>query len=85
MEPTSTVKGLHTSCKIEKVKEYSQFVRFYYMRSTMIPFSAIELSLASRNKNLSKEQAIKEMKETMGFALDPIEECKIMTDYLNYK
>lgn len=41
VEPEDTRKGLHTSCHIEKCKEYSQFQRFYYMRSSMIPFSAL--------------------------------------------
>ncbi|MDE6060242.1 MAG: hypothetical protein K2G31_02065, partial [Clostridia bacterium] len=36
--PEEYDKGLHTSCKIEKCKEYSQFKRFYDMRSDMIPF-----------------------------------------------
>ena len=34
--PESLNKGLHTSCQIEKCKEYSQFIRFYKMESTMI-------------------------------------------------
>lgn len=81
--PDDTQKGLHTSCKIEKCKEYSQFQRFYHMRSTMIPFSALELSLASQHKNLSKEDAIHEMNETMGFSLTEVPECKIMREYLD--
>jgi hypothetical protein len=80
--PTDLGKGLHTSCKIEKCKEYSQFQRFYHMRSTMIPFSALEISLASRNKNISKEDAIYELKEVLGFSLTELPECKIMKDYL---
>lgn len=80
--PIDTGKGLHTSCNIEKCKEYSQFNRFYHMRSTMIPFSALEISLASRNKNISKEAAIYELEKVLGFSLSEIEECKIMKDYL---
>ena len=53
------------------------------MESTIIPFSALELALASRNKNVSKEEALKEMKECMGFSLEEISECQIMKDYLN--
>lgn len=74
-------KGLHTSCKIEKCKEYSQFIRFYEMRSDMIPFSALEISLASRDKNVSREDALKELKEELGFSLDEIPECEIMKAY----
>ena len=79
--PDEASKGLHTSCKIEKCKEYSQFVRFYHMRSTMIPFSALEISLASRNKNLSREQALAELRESLGFSLSEIPECAIMKEY----
>lgn len=81
--PESTNKGLHTSCNIEKCKEYTQFQRFYQMKSTMIPFSALEISLASQNANLSRDQALKELKESLGFSLDKINECILMEDYLS--
>ena len=80
--PEETDKGLHTSCKIEKCKEYSQFIRFYYMRSTMIPFSALEIAIASRSNNLSREEALQEIKSSLGFSLDEIPECVIMKGYL---
>lgn len=79
--PEDIDKGLHTSCKIEKCKEYTQYNRFYYMRSQMIPFSAIEISLASQSKCLSKEEAIKEIKNSLGFSLDELPECQIMKEY----
>lgn len=82
VEPDNFVKGLHTSCKIEKCKEHSQFVRFYNMQSDMIPFSALEISLASRDGNVSRGDAIREMRETMGFSLNEIAECSIMKEYL---
>ena len=47
----------------------------------MIPFSALELSLASRDKNLSKETAIAELEGELGFSLDEIPECAIMKGY----
>ncbi len=75
-------KGLHTSCCIEKCKEHSQFIRFYNMESTMIPFSALEISLASRN-NVSREDAVREMKQDLGFSLTPVAECAIMKEYLD--
>ncbi|MDE7265210.1 MAG: hypothetical protein K2N52_02930, partial [Clostridia bacterium] len=75
-------KGLHTSCKIEKCKEYSQFNRFYFMRSDMIPFSALEISLASRDKALPREQALAELKSALGFSLEEIPECAIMKEYI---
>ena len=79
--PEDTNKGLHTSCKIEKCKEFTQFNRFYYMRSTLIPFSAIEIALASQNKCLSKAEAISEIKNSLGFSLVEIPECAIMKEY----
>ena len=79
--PEDIDKGLHTSCKIEKCKEYSQFNRFYHMKSTLIPFSAIEMAIASQSKCLSKEDAIKEIKNSLGFTLDEIPECMIMKEY----
>lgn len=80
--PEDTGKGLHTSCKIEKCKEFSQFSRFYRMKSTMIPFSAIEMSLATRDKNITREQAVYEIENTLGFTLDGVPECEIMREFL---
>ena len=80
--PEETDKGLHTSCKIEKCKEHSQFARFYHMRSTMIPFSALEIAIASRSNNLSREEAMEELKKSLGFSLDEIPECAIMREYI---
>ncbi len=85
VDTTDKAKGLHTSCKIEKCKEYSQFIRFYNCESQMIPFSAIEISLASRNKNLTRENAIKEIEKSLGFSLDEIPECQIMRSFLEDK
>jgi len=82
VSPEDEGKGLHTSCSIEKCKEYSQFNRFYYCRSKMIPFSALEISLASLNKNLSRDAAIYEMENMLGFSLKPIPECELMTNVL---
>lgn len=79
--PDQTDKGLHTSCKIEKCKEYSQFIRFYNMESTMIPFSALEISIASGKRNLSRDDALAELKESLGFSLSEIPECCIMKEY----
>ena len=80
--PEETDKGLHTSCKIEKCKEHSQFIRFYQMRSSMIPFSALEIAIVSKNKNLSREEALAELKASLGFSLEEIPECAIMKEYL---
>lgn len=80
--PEQCDKGLHTSCKIEKCKEYSQFKRFYDMDSEMIPFSAIEISLASRDKALPRDAALAELRSTLGFSLEEIPECEIMREYI---
>ncbi len=80
--PEEVNKGLHTSCKIEKCKEHSQFARFYHMRSTMIPFSALEIAIASRSNNLSREDALAELKASLGFSLEEIPECAIMREYI---
>ncbi len=80
--PDQNDKGLHTSCNIEKCKEYTQFLRFYYMKTRMIPFSALEISLASRNRNVSREKALNELKNSLGFSLSEVAECKAMKEYL---
>lgn len=80
--PDLNVKGLHTSCQIEKCKEYTQFKRFYEMRSSMIPFSALEIALASRDKNLSRAEALAELEQELGFSLEEVPECAMMRAYL---
>ena len=80
--PVETDKGLHTSCRIEKCKEHVQFARFYRMESTMIPFSALEIAIASRESNLSREQALAELNTSLGFSLEEIPECAVMKEYL---
>ncbi len=76
--PDNSQKALHTSCSIERCKDHSQFVRFYRCRSKMIPFSAIEISLASRSCGRSREQMLYEMEHLLGFSLDPLPECAVM-------
>ncbi len=83
VSPDYSNKGLHTSCKIEKCKEYSQFNRFYHMRSRMIPFSAIEMAIASRSKCLTKEEAMDEINNCLGFSLEEVPECAIMKEFIN--
>ena len=81
--PAETDKGLHTSCRIEKCKEHVQFVRFYNMESTMIPFSALEIAIASRSNNLTRDQALAELRTSLGFTPEEIPECAIMKEYLS--
>lgn len=79
--PSSSQKGLHTSCRIERCKEHTQFVRFYRMESDMIPFSALELALASRDGSISRADARKELEQEIGFSLEEISECAVMREY----
>lgn len=76
--PEESNKALHTSCKIEKCKDHTQFLRFYHCKSRMIPFSALEISLASRNCGRTKEEMLHEMEHLLGFSLEEIPECAIM-------
>jgi hypothetical protein len=80
--PEDENKALHTSCKIEKCKDHTQFVRFYHCKSKMIPFSALEFSLASKKCGRSKEEMLYEMEYLLGFSLEEIPECAIMQQFL---
>jgi len=80
--PPEDSKSLHTSCRIETCKEHTQFLRFYQCRSTMIPFSALELSLASRGRSLSRADAIRELEQNLGFSLTEVPACSIMREAL---
>ena len=80
--PDDENKALHTSCKIEKCKDHTQFVRFYHCKSKMIPFSTLEFSLASKKCGRSKEEMLYEMEHLLGFSLEEISECAIMQQFL---
>jgi hypothetical protein len=79
--PDDSTKALHTSCQIEKCKDHSQFVRFYHCQSKMIPFSALEISLAGRNCGRTKEELMYEMEHLLGFTLEPLPECALMCSW----
>lgn len=83
--PDDGKKALHTSCSIERCKDHTQFVRFYHCQSKMIPFSALEFSLASRSCGRSREEMLYEMEHLLGFSLDEVPECVLMRDYLEKK
>ena len=80
--PDDDKKALHTSCKIEKCKDHTQFLRFYNCESKMIPFSALEFCLASRSCGRTKEETMYEMEHLLGFSLEEIPECAIMRSFL---
>ena len=48
----------------------------------MIPFSALEISLASRNGLNSREEIMFEMENFLGFSLEELPECSIMCEYI---
>lgn len=75
-------KSLHTSCKIEKCKDFTQLNRFRKMESRTIPFSSIEMSLAVADGCITKEKAISELKLHSGFCLECEKEYKIMVDVI---
>lgn len=57
-------RGLHTSCRIERCKEHAQWTSFRAMESALIPFSALELSLAVGEGALTREEAIEELRHS---------------------
>lgn len=64
-------KGLlHTSCRIEKVKDYCQYMRFRNMRSTAFPQSIVEVSAGVFFGLLSREEALREVEE-LGYHREP--------------
>lgn len=80
--PEDRNKALHTSCRIEKCKDHTQFLRFYHCKSKMIPFSALEFSLASKNCGRPKAEILYEMEHLLGFSLEEVPECALMRQYL---
>lgn len=81
--PDNDKKALHTSCKLERCKDCSQFMRFYQCRSRLIPFSAIEISLASRSCGRSREEIMYEMENLLGFSLEELPEYSLMREYID--
>lgn len=71
-------KGLHTSCSIERCKEYTQFTRFREMKSRVIPYTAIEMAIAVRDGNLSREEAMREICTSTGFFGEPREYAEML-------
>jgi len=76
-------KLLHTSCDIESCKDYTQFIQFKNMETLIIPLSALEMSIAVNMKSISRQDAIKELKNKSGFRSTPPSESKIMEDLIN--
>ncbi len=73
-------KGLlHTSCRIEKVKDYCQYMRFRNMRSTFFPQSIVEVSAGVFFGLLSREQGLEEVAE-LGYHREPEVMAELLGD-----
>lgn len=73
-------KGLlHTSCRIETVKDYCQFMRFKNMRTTFFPQSVVEVSAGVYFGLLSREQGLAEL-ECLGYYGEPAPLAPLLDD-----
>jgi len=73
-------KGLlHTSCRIERVKDYCQYMRFRNMRSTFFPQSIVEVSAGVSFGLLSREQGLREVAE-LGYHREPEVMAELLGD-----
>ena len=64
-------KGLlHTSCRIEPVKDYCQFMRFRNMRSVFFPQSIVEVSAGVYFGLITREEGLAEL-EHLGYHGEP--------------
>ena len=64
-------KGLlHTSCKIEQVKDYCQLMRFKNMRSTFFPQSIVEVSAGIFFGLITRREGLTEL-ENLGYFGEP--------------
>ncbi|MCX5815438.1 MAG: hypothetical protein NTX75_04235 [Proteobacteria bacterium] len=62
--PSEQKALLHTSCRIEKVKDYCQFQRFGAARSVTFPQSVVELGAGVYFGLISRQDALMELQET---------------------
>ncbi|WP_428568685.1 MAG: hypothetical protein ACP59X_09850 [Solidesulfovibrio sp. DCME] len=73
-------KGLlHTSCRIEKVKDYCQFLRFRNMRTTAFPQSIVEVGAGVYFGLLSREEGLREVAE-LGYHREPAVMAELLGD-----
>jgi hypothetical protein len=74
---------LHTSCRIEKVKDHFQLKRFTAMETTMLPQSVVELGAGVYFGLISREDALAELEE-LGYHREPEALAPLLSD-LNIK
>jgi len=77
--PPDQKGSLHTSCRIEKVKDYCQSMRFRNMRSTAFPQSIVEVSAGVYFGLLSREEALREVAE-LGYHREPAVMAELLGD-----
>jgi len=70
---------LHTSCRIEQVKDYCQYHRFRNMRSTFFPQSIVEIGAAVFFGLLTREEALAEV-EALGYHGEPAPLAGLLDD-----
>ena len=63
---------LHTSCKIEKLKDYCQYKLYKNMKSSTVPESIKEISAAVYLGYITREEGLNEINNT-GYGIEP--EC----------
>jgi hypothetical protein len=79
MMPPGQKSRLHTSCRIEGVKDYCQYMRFLNMRTTNFPQSIIEVGASVYFGLLSREEGLREVKE-LGYFREPEVMAELLDD-----
>lgn len=77
--PEQQKSMLHTSCCIEPVKDYMQYMRFKKMRTVFFPQSMVELSAAVFFGHISRENAL-EQAEELGYPEPPQVLARLIED-----
>lgn len=77
--PDGQENMLHTSCRIEQVKDYTQFMRFRNMRTAFFPQSIVELSASVYFGLLPREQAFRHLAD-LGYGKPPDVLCALLAD-----
>ncbi|MBG0775923.1 MAG: hypothetical protein H0S85_05750 [Desulfovibrionaceae bacterium] len=70
---------LHTSCRLEPVKDHCQFMRFGNMRSTFFPQSIVEVSAGIYFGLISREEGLAEL-EHLGYHGEPAPLAPLLDD-----
>lgn len=77
--PQNQENMLHTSCQIERIKDYTQFMRFKNMRTNFFPQSIVEISAAVYFGLITREEAIKQLND-LGYWKEPAILQKLLKD-----